>query len=295
MRVEPGPVSRRKRGLSYLLLIGAVVAVLALAGVAVWQFAGRFTPLPETIQTTTGEMRLVPAGEFVFGADAGLDLPVAKPDGFEPPNARQVVHLAAFYMDVTEVSNAAYKSFCDATGRRYPDAPENDPRYFESKPDYPVVNVSSGDAQAFARWAGKRLPTEQEWEKAARGSEGRLYPWGDTAPQSSANVQGGQDGFDGLAPVSAFAGSASPYGLLNLSGNVWEWTASPYRPASQEIASINAWRLVPQDAGWFVIKGGSLMSPADDVDLLAFFRGGFPAHLATPYQGFRCVMDARPE
>jgi formylglycine-generating enzyme required for sulfatase activity len=194
-------------------------------------------------------------------------------------------------MDVTEVSNAAYKRFCDATGRRYPEPPDYDPNYFETKPDYPVVNVSFDDAQAFARWAGKRLPTEQEWEKAARGADGRIYPWGNTASPRMANAQGGQDGFESMAPVAAFAEAASPYGVLNLSGNVWEWTASAYRPAPQEITNINAWRLVANDAAWFVIKGGSLMTPPDDLDLMAFFRGGFPGGLGTPYQGFRCAMD----
>jgi formylglycine-generating enzyme required for sulfatase activity/tRNA A-37 threonylcarbamoyl transferase component Bud32 len=282
------PKSRR----AYVLIAAVLTAVVALAALTAWRFTGRFAAAPaDAIQTATGDMRLIPAGEFLFGADANIELPVAKPAGFEPPNAPQAAILAAFYMDVTEVSNAAYKKFCDATGRRYPEPPEYDPNYFETKPDYPVVNVSFDDAQAFARWAGKRLPTEQEWEKAARGADGRIYPWGNTASPRMANAQGGQDGFESMAPVAAFAEAASPYGVLNLSGNVWEWTASAYRPAPQEITNINAWRLVANDAAWFVIKGGSLMTPPDDLDLMAFFRGGFPGGLGTPYQGFRCAMD----
>jgi formylglycine-generating enzyme required for sulfatase activity len=236
-------------------------------------------------------MRLIPAGEFVFGADNNIELPIAKPAGFEAPNPRQTIRLAAFYIDVTEVSNKTYKEFCDATGRRYPEAPEFDPKYFETKPDYPVVNVRLGDAQAFARWAGKRLPTEQEWEKAARGSDGRLYPWGNTPSPRAANAEGGEDGFGGTAPVSAFRETPSAYGLINLSGNVWEWTTSPYSPTAEEITSVNAWRSVAKDAAWFVIKGGSFNTPHNDLDLMSFFRGGFPGDIPSPYQGFRCVMD----
>jgi serine/threonine-protein kinase len=295
-RIEAPAAVRAKPRRAYGLIAIVLIAVVALAALAVWRFGGRFaTALPEAIHTATGEMRLIPAGAFIFGADSNIDLPIAKPAGFEPPNPPQAPRLAAFYMDVTEVSNAAYRKFCDATGRRYPEPPEYDSNYFETKLDYPVVNVGIDDAQAFARWAGKRLPTEQEWEKAARGSDGRIYPWGNTPSQRMANVQGGQDGFESMAPVSAFADAASPYGLLNLSGNVWEWTSSAYRPTPEEITSINAWRLVANDTAWFVIKGGSLMTPADDLDLMAFFRGGFPAALATPYQGFRCAMDTPRE
>jgi formylglycine-generating enzyme required for sulfatase activity/tRNA A-37 threonylcarbamoyl transferase component Bud32 len=294
-RIEP-PRARRAKSRAYGLIAAAVVGFVALAGAGIWFFGQRFaTRLPEVIQTPTGDMRLIPAGEFVFGADPDIALPVAKPQGFESPNARQSVRLAAFYMDVTEVSNAAYKKFCDATGRRYPPAPDYDPNYFETRLDYPVVNVRLGDAQAFARWAGKRLPTEQEWEKAARGADGRVYPWGNTPSPRMANVQGAQDGFETIAPVHAFPDTASPYGLLNLSGNVWEWTTIPYRPTSEEIASVNSWRSVAPDASWFVIKGGSFITPAEDLDLMGFFRGGFPGDIPSPYQGFRCAMDVPRE
>jgi formylglycine-generating enzyme required for sulfatase activity len=238
-------------------------------------------------------MLLIPAGEFTFGADPEISLPLAKPEGFESPNPQQRVHLADFYLDVTEVSNAAYKQFCDATGRPYPGPPADDPAYFETKLDHPVVNVSFADAAAFAEWAGKRLPTEQEWEKAARGIDGRIYPWGNRLPGNEANTDGPQDGFEGVAPVHALPAGASPYGLLNMSGNVWEWTASPYRPSPEEIADRdmawgNAWK---PGAPWFVIKGGSYFTPSDDLDLLVFFRAANPADVKIPFQGFRCAMD----
>jgi formylglycine-generating enzyme required for sulfatase activity len=251
--------------------------------------------LAEVIQTPTGEMHLIAAGEFTFGADRDVPLPIPKPEGFEAPNARQAVQLGAFYMDVTEVSNAAYKQFCDATGRPYPEPPADEPQYFAAKLDYPAVNVTFEDARAFAQWAGKRLPTEQEWEKAARGTDGRIYPWGNTVP-AQANAAGGQDGFADAAPVNALPASASPYGLLNMSGNVWEWTASPYDPSPPEIASFaEGFRGWKPGAAWFVIKGGSFFTPADDLDLLAFFRAAAPSDIKLRYQGFRCAMDVPRE
>jgi serine/threonine-protein kinase len=295
-RTEPAAGRPAKSRRAYAVTAAALVATLSLAGLAVWFLSQRAaTALPELIRTPTGDMRLIPAGEFVFGADHNVDLPVAKPQGFETPNPRQSPRLEASYMDVTEVSNAAYKKFCDATGRRYPPPPDYDPNYFETKPDYPAVNVRLGDAQAFARWAGKRLPSEQEWEKAARGSDGRIYPWGNTPSARLANVQGAEDGFETIAPVSAFHDTASPYGLLNMSGNVWEWTTMAYRPTQSEIASLNSWRSVAPDAPWFVIKGGSFLTPAQDLDLMGFFRGGFPGDIPSPYQGFRCAMDVPRE
>jgi formylglycine-generating enzyme required for sulfatase activity len=295
---EPRP----KRRLS--LLFAGLAAVLLLALGTTLYLALRSEPEPapappprqpiaELIQTSTGEMLLIPAGEFTFGADPDISLPIIKPEGFEAPNPRQTVELGDFYMDVTEVSNAAYKQFCDLTGRPYPAPPADDPTYFEAKLDYPVINVSFADATAFAEWAGKRLPTEQEWEKAARGVDGRIYPWGNSPPRTQVNADGDQDGFGGLAPVNALPAGASPYGLLNMSGNVWEWTASAYRPSPEEIADRemawgNAWR---PGAPWFVIKGGSYFTPSDDLDLLLFFRAANPADIKIPFQGFRCAMD----
>ncbi len=241
---------------------------------------GETETLPKRISTPVGEMVLVPAGEFVFGDDSP-----------ESPNPRQTVDLAAFYIDVSEVSNAAYQQFCDATGHAPPEPPPWDRNYFK-KLDYPVGNVSFEDAQAFAAWAGKRLPSEQEWEKAARGADARVYPWGNSLPLRQANVDGASDGFGNTAPVDAFAEGASPYGALNMAGNVWEWTASLYQPSAQELADM---RTVVAGGGpqWNVLKGGSFVSPRRDPDLRAYLRAAFPGRGQSPYFGFRCVKDAR--
>ena len=125
--------------------------------------------LPATISTPTGEMVLVPAGSFLFG------------------EKKEPVSLPAFYIDKTEVTNAAYADFCRATNRPLP------PAFPRKSAGLPVVNVSILDAQLFVKWAGKRLPTAREWEKAARGTDGRDFPWGNEADPSKANIDSQAD------------------------------------------------------------------------------------------------------
>ena len=123
--------------------------------------------LAETITAKSGEMVLVPAGHFLFGKE--------KTDA----------QTAAYYIDKTEVTNQAYAKFAKATGHPLP------PDFPSDKPNYPVVNVTIDDAEAFAKWAGERLPSAREWEKAARGTDGRDFPWGNEADPSKANIQSG--------------------------------------------------------------------------------------------------------
>jgi formylglycine-generating enzyme required for sulfatase activity len=170
-------------------------------------------------------MILVPAGEFLFGSDAQEKF--AESD--ELP--QRVVQLPDFYIDQFEVSNIEYKRFIDDT--RYPPPPSwSDGKYAEDADFYPVFEVSWWDAMAYARWAGKRLPTEAEWEKAARGGDGRRFPWGNEFDESLANAG------DGYAPVTAYLEGASPFGVVNMCGNVAEWTASPYEPYPDLVAVL---------------------------------------------------------
>lgn len=172
-----------------------------------------------------GPMALVPAGEFVMGAD----------DREENERPAHRVTLPDFYVDKYEVTNAQYKKFCEQTGRTLPLNPWWTQRslgtddYLNAFPDSPVIGISWDDAAAYARWAGKRLPTEEEWEKAASwGRDARAkrqWPWGESFDQARANV-----GTAKPVPVTQFAAGASAYGILNMSGNVSEWVDSYYLP-----------------------------------------------------------------
>ncbi len=166
------------------------------------------------------KMVLIPAGPFIRGTDERL------PD--EGP--RHTVDLPAYTIDIYEVTNLQYKKFIDETGRRSPSHFRN--RTFPpGKADHPATFISWKDANAYCEWTGKRLPTDKEWEKAARGLEGQIFPWGNEFDVKKANtpVRWQAIGHDGdTTPVGTFAEGISPYGLYDMTGNVWEWTASWY-------------------------------------------------------------------
>lgn len=167
-----------------------------------------------------GPMILVPAGEFIMGDDN------------HNPEERPAhkVTLPDFYIDKFEVTNEQFKKFSDETRRPYPTNPWWDNDYFSKFPRSPVLGVSWDEADAYAKWAGKRLPTEQEWEKAASwdpaAKRKRQFPWGDAADRSRANVGGAKRTSD----AGRFAGDQSAYGVQDLAGNVAEWVGSNYQP-----------------------------------------------------------------
>jgi formylglycine-generating enzyme required for sulfatase activity len=166
-------------------------------------------------------------------------------DGSRSDNPRHVVKLTGYWIYKYPVTVAQYQRFCIRTGREMPPVPEFDRMWF--KKDCPIVNVSWNDAQAYARWSGKRLPTEAEWEFAARGGlEQMRYPWGDALTPNDEhrmNVWQGtfpsqnteDDGYRGTAPVDAFP--PNPYGLYNMTGNVWEWCAGRWSEADPSAVS----------------------------------------------------------
>lgn len=155
-------------------------------------------------------MVLIPAGEFTMGSDDYRD------------NGKPIhtVYLDTFYIEKYEVTVRQYRKFAQATGRNMPDQPG-----WNEGDNYPVVNITWYDGSAYAIWSGKRLPTEAEWEKAARGTDERKYPWGDTWDPSKCNSS---DGYANTTPVGSFPQGASPYGVMDMAGNVWEWCADWY-------------------------------------------------------------------
>lgn len=162
-------------------------------------------------------MVLIPAGEFTMGADDWW--PKSQPEHKRKINA--------FYMDKYEVANIRYKTFVDATGKNAPDHWPGG-KIAEGREDHPVVFVTWSEADAFCKWEGKRLPTEAEWEKAARGADKRAFPWGDKFSKYKANTP--QLGLEDTMPVGSFDDGKSPYGVYDLAGNVWEWTDDWFKP-----------------------------------------------------------------
>lgn len=179
------------------------------------------------------QMVRIPAGSFWMGDD----------NGFADEKPRHQVNVAEFFIDRTKVTNAQFARFMNANGtqaadgQRWYDVDDNDARIHRRNKqwtahpgheNHPVVETSWHGALAYCRWLGKRLPTEAEWEKAARGTDGRKFPWGNEAPDKSrAHFAGG---WNELKPVGSFPQGASPYGVLDMAGNGWEWVSSAYLP-----------------------------------------------------------------
>lgn len=215
-----------------------------------------------------GSMLLVTAGKFTFGNDTD---PLS-------PRGKEDVDLPAFYVDATEVSNANYKKFCDETHHAPPSSDD-----FVSQPDLPVSNVSFEDAEAYAKWLGKRLPSEKEWEKAARGTDARLYPWGND-PWTDAPTT--------LQPVLSYPKRESPYGAYNMAGNVAEWTTDHFPAGPAELNDMKrALGTEKFSHYWRVLKGGYFGTNADlNEQGRCYMRRGFPEDTGSPKIGFRCVQ-----
>ena len=179
----------------------------------------------------------VPAGEFLMG---------------DEEREEHKVHVDAFQIDKYPVTNLQYKRFMDATGHDPPGRWEGG-IYPDEKALHPVVNVSWYGAVAYAEWAGKRLPTEAEWEKAARGTDGRQYPWGDAFDKDKCNTE--ESGIGDTTPVGRYSPDGdSPYGCADMAGNVWEWTSSLYKDYPYR---ANDGREDARSSGSRVVRGGS--------------------------------------
>jgi formylglycine-generating enzyme required for sulfatase activity len=177
------------------------------------------------------EMVFVPGGEFQMGSTD------ADQNAHDDEKPQHIVYLDAYWMDRYEVSNAQYRQ-CVVAGACQA---STDQDILYNRPEQPVVTVNWADADTYCRWTGARLPSEAEWEKAARGTDGRKYPWGNasfTSGPPRGNIAGrdaevayvwkGDDGYPQTSPVGSFLAGRSFYGALDMAGNVWEWTASKF-------------------------------------------------------------------
>jgi formylglycine-generating enzyme required for sulfatase activity len=235
--------------------------------------------LPPSMAADNGPaMLLVAAGPFLMGRN------------------RRHIYLDDFYMDATPVTNREFATFVEVTGYRPID--EGAERFLhhlrarkipKGKEAHPVVYVSWTDAQAYAAWVGKRLPTEAEWEKAARGVDGRKYPWGRSEPGPRHANYGKAHG-DTL-PVASFPDGASPYGILDLAGNVWEWCAEYDDPDFYSNGPANnPNNLRPGPKPRLVMRGGSYVYGPRA--LRTYNRASFEAHYRFGDGGFRCARSA---
>jgi len=231
----------------------------------------------------------IPAGAFTMGADAsdgrvGIEVAVDS----VPRHTRT---LPAYWIDRTEVTNAAYREFVAATGREAP----ADPRfagYFAWKEgefpagldNHPVVYVDWTDARNYCAWAGKRLPSEAEWEKAARGTDGRRYPWGNEFSTDRCNTRDAEFGW--TVPVGTLDGDMSPYGVMDMCGNVAEWVEDWYRgyPGSDlERASFGETLRGS--------RGGSWMLPGEVYARVTNRTMASPPDKKHRSMGFRCALS----
>lgn len=241
-------------------------------------------PLPGEITDNFGvEMVLVPAGNFIMGSDLNII----------DTNPLHTVYLDSFYIDKYEVTNALYKTCVDSGACQPPlkISSETRPVYFGNPAfnDYPVVYVDWYMAENFCKWRGAQLPTEAQWEKAARGTDGRSYPWGEGIDCSQANYL--ECNLGDTAQVGQYESGVSIYDAYDMTGNVYEWVADRYSDTYYSV-SPDKNPTGPESGEHRVTRGGAYnFTQGNDC---TYFRNGFnlPSY-SWNYLGFRCARDAK--
>lgn len=271
------------------------VTLLALSSTAISQpdFRPELMSLPDDPLLGFVE---VPAGEFQMGSNPLIDPMAFENERWSDVQRQGRPDISTFYMGRYEVTVAQFKAFVDATNYRV------DPQTLNGSPDSPVVFVSWTDALAYSRWLNTALqasdntpsdlaqllmkgwritlPNEAQWEKAARGVDGRIYPWGNQPRKDRANYNSAS-----VMAVGSFECPECPYGLKDMSGNVWEWTRSPYQPLPFNPDS-NRTNLA-EDALW-IMRGGAFSDDANNIR--AAVRGGADPGARREFIGFRLVI-----
>lgn len=275
----------------------AAMVLAAVAAAPVQTSAAEDVPVPRT--------QLVPAGDFIFGSDRSEREKGYKLDEaayghsrtrtgrwYENERKRQTGYTDAYFISKTPITNEQYQAFIKDTGHPAPDVDKTTWKGYglihpysrtrrhaweggvppKGRADHPVVMVSVNDAKAYAEWLSAktgskwRLPTEDEWEKAARGSDGRLFPWGNSFDAGKANTHDGGP-FD-TVPVGSFPEGKSPFGLLDAAGQVFEWTGTPWRGGRHTVKG-GSW----DDSGCGVCRSSARHGRPDDIKhILVGFR-----------------------
>jgi len=288
-----------------ILAIGMILLVIARAGLTEEISKKVSQTNKEIIGKDGASMVLVPAGEFTMGstreevsraveeckATSKLDDSHCR-EWFQNEAPSHRIVLDVYYIDKYEVTTSFYSKFMRDSKR--PEPPNWDMVNLGVHSNRPVIGIDWSDADAYCRWTGKRLPTEAEWEKAARGTDGRTYPWGNKKPthdfanywkeKSVNNVYG-----DVITPVGYYESGKSPYGIYDMAGNVWEWVADWYEPSYYQHSEMQNPK-GPSRTEKKVLRGGSWN--ASPILLRATDRKSGPPSLRNHFIGFRCAMDA---
>ena len=257
--------------------------------------AAQASVLLDLIAAAPKGMAYIPAGQFTLGLSPERLAEVVKRFGipsfmvktwFSMQMPARRVDLKGFYMDEREVTNAEYKAYVDAAAAKPPVGEAWEGKEVRAGfQQIPVAGVTLEEAASYAAWAGKRLPTEEEWEKAARGVDGRLFPWGDEFDPK--NCVAGISGVRGPEPVGTCPAGASPYGLQDMIGNVAEWTCSSYvpYPGAAESPAV-------ADETLKVVRGAAWDELSKEFCLVTMRKGVDPATRSDKI-GFRCVKDVK--
>lgn len=236
-------------------------------------------------------MILIPEGEFIMGSDDiktlgefGKEFGILLSLFLENEKPVRKIKLKSFYMDKYEATNREYKAFIDATDRLVPFFWIKG-KYKKGQHNYPVYSVSWDDANLYCKWAGKRLPTEEEWEKAARGPNGNRYPWGNEFDIKKGNLDQGEPTI-----VGSMEGDKSYYGVYDMSGNLMEWTASWFKAYTGSTQKSSDYGEIHR-----VVRGWSWRN-LDHYNLPYIFARNTQRHYFQPHQvgkdiGFRCAKD----
>lgn len=260
------------RDLVRCAVLGVTAVAVALAAACAHQQAA---PTTKVRERDGAIMVFVPAGEFPYGPGSTTDVP------------GQRFYLDAFWMDQTEVTNAQYARCVADGGCPEPlyTLPYEDP----ARADHPIIQISYGEAEAYCAWAGGRLPTEIEWEKAARGADGRVFAWGDEFDVARVNCY--WSGIEGTQPVGSYPEGASPYGALDMSGNVCEWVQERWRMLEEYLENPLSRRYSGRHpvGHHITLRGGSW---ADlETSLATYARTNDEPTWRTKDIGFRCAMS----
>lgn len=277
--------------MAVLLLVGAAILGILFNTIP---FVADAQSLQAVIAPPKGKDRApmveIPSGSFPMG------VPPGDRDGGRDEYPRHEVLLDTFWIDQFEVTNGRYVEFVKSAGHRVPQNPTNPTRNLwqgdsitESLVERPVINVDWFDADAYCKWAGKRLPTEAEWEKAAKGTSDRRFPWGNVEPTGKhLNYNQRWIGEKTLMPVGSYEAGKSPYGVYDVVGNVWEWVNDWYDARYYE-KSPSKNPTGPQEGTKKVIRGAGWQNETPTVRI--FTRVDSDPTMRNESTGFRCAAD----